>query len=806
MLYVAARVITNALAVAITVAIMPGIFLNPYVAVENPYLNFLAGAGIFIVLGALFWGIHVLVWPVILFFTGRIIIWSFGLFLIVLNTFVFYLLQSELFVATFTPDYDLLVIDEPAWLWMVFGGCGITLILTLLEGAIGLDSPIVGRPQHSRLYWRVIGRISAGGRNVLAENLRIAQLLDTIVPYLKDIAFDGTPLIVTRQFALRFLHRGRKVAVGETAPETLRLMLEDLGPTFVKLGQIVSTRAEHLPPAYRDSLAKLQSSVDPFPYEEVERIIKAELKGAPEELFASFERTPIAAGSTAQVHKATLKDGTVVVVKVQRPDIDVTVRADLNVLRDLTHVLERRFEWARDSDLSGIMDEYAKNVAIELDYTTEALNCRYLAANMEDFAEVHIPAIFGELSTARVLTQEFVEGVEVSKSDALDAAGVDRSALARGLVRAMIKQVLFDGFFHGDPHPGNVLVDTKASRLIFLDLGMVGTLTKDKRLALADLIWSLQEGDARAVGRVALSLTKRFKEVDEARFIQDIELVLKRWFALSFEGVSLSTCVKALFGAIYAHGLRLDPDMTLALKALLLTESSVAGLDPKLRLLPTAFEESKNLLVAQFDPDKIEQALKRELIRGAKEVVRHIPDIQDAVVVWLDHIRRGRFTPAGRRQRGQQANSGAGHHADQQHEAPASGHAADWTLDRLRHRQHGRRAGAARPFDDRLLHLHRLLDRHRRDRGRHDLALAQRRAALGRQTSPDRRSVDPAANATVEVVAPVAAHPGAPIGAKDPGRHPDPGIDEERHRAGALGQSTAQQANAVLEGVAGECR
>ena len=290
------------------------------------------------------------------------------------------------------------------------------------------------------------------------------------------------------------------------------------------------------------------------------------------------------------------------------------------------------------------MDEYAKNVAIELDYTTEALNCRYLAANMANLSEVHIPAIYAEFSTARVLTQEYVEGVEISHTAQLDAAGVDKPSLARAFVRAMIKQVLFDGFFHGDPHPGNILVNTETSRLIFIDLGMAGTLTKDKRLALADLIWSLHEGDAHAVGRVALSLTRRYKEVDEAKFIQDIELVLKRWFALSFQGTSLSACVKALFDTIYAHGLRLDPDMTLALKALLLTESSVGALDPTIRLLPTAFEESKSLLVSQFDPEKVEQTLKRELIRGAKEVVRHIPDIQDAVVVWLDHIRRGRFT------------------------------------------------------------------------------------------------------------------------------------------------------------------
>ena len=247
MFYVLARVVTNALAVAITVAVMPGIHLNPLITVENPYFNFVLVAGIFIGLGALFWGLHVLVWPVILFFTGRIIIWSFGLFLIVLNTFVFYLLQTEVFVATFTPHYDLLLIDPPNWLWLLFGGMGITITLILLEGAIGLDSPIVGRPQHSRLYWRVIGKISTGERNVLAENLRIAQLLDIIVPYLKDMALDETPLIVTRRLFQGFVHRGRKVAVGETAPETLRLMLEDLGPTFVKLGQIVSTRPSTCP-------------------------------------------------------------------------------------------------------------------------------------------------------------------------------------------------------------------------------------------------------------------------------------------------------------------------------------------------------------------------------------------------------------------------------------------------------------------------------------------------------------------------------------------------------------------------------
>ncbi|MCB0054596.1 MAG: AarF/ABC1/UbiB kinase family protein, partial [Caldilinea sp.] len=281
----------------------------------------------------------------------------------------------------------------------------------------------------------------------------------------------------------RIIYWRKKPLINESIPETVRYMLQDLGPTFVKLGQIVSSRAEQLPPDWRSELAQLQSDVEPFDSAEAERIVERELGQPVDELFADFDSAPLAAASTAQVHRATLHDGSEVVVKVQRPDIDVTVQADLNVIRELTRLTEQRFDWARHADLHGITTEYADNILLELDYTNEAFNGRMLAENMRMFPTIHVPAIYGQLSTRRVLVQEFVRGVKITNVEAIDAANLDRREMATTFMRAIVKQVLYDGFFHGDPHPGNVLVNTDTGEIIFLDLGMMGTLTTEKRMA-----------------------------------------------------------------------------------------------------------------------------------------------------------------------------------------------------------------------------------------------------------------------------------------------------------------------------------
>ena len=653
MLYFLVRVGVYMLALLLTLLLLPGLHVN---------LNLLVGVSpaefaqlkpdeqaiaevivsvipilvlFFLSLGFWFW--NWLTWPVILFFTGRLVLWSFGLLLIAVNALLFY-------VAVLNASGPGIYADDPAILWCVLGGLSMAFWSVFLEGITGLDSPLHTRSQSRHRYWQILNKVTFGGRNYFAENLRIAQSLEIITMYLKDIAFDNSPFGPIRRFFQRIIYWFKKPLIGESTAETVRYMLQELGPTYVKLGQIVSSRADQLPPEWREQMAKLQSNVAPFPYEVAEKIVKRELGAPIEELYATFNKEPLAAASTAQVHRATLPDGQEVVVKVQRPDIDITVRADLNVVRDLTRDLEKRFSWARNSDIYAITNEYADNILREIDYTNEAFNGRMLAKNMEVFPEVHVPAIYSDLSTGRVMTQEFIRGVKITNVEALDAAGVDRTQVATAFMRAIVKQVLYDGFFHGDPHPGNVLVDPATSQIIFLDLGMVGTLTTDKRMAVVNLLWSLSSGDNREIAKTVLGLTTSFKEVDEEAFIADVDRLLTRYTTFSDATMSISTAMKALLDAMYNAGLRMDAELTLALKSMIQAEETVRTLDPTLPLVDTAFDAAKELMVQSFDPDSVLKALRLQAVRSVKEAIRNIPSIEEMLASWFTQLRQGRFT------------------------------------------------------------------------------------------------------------------------------------------------------------------
>ena len=631
MRYVLVRVIVNTLALVVTIQLLPGLQLY------YSFSGFGWGDAVlsYVALGIGFWISTALLWPLMLVLSGRIIIWTFGFFLITINGIVFYL--SHRF-------WEAIEVGQPTYIWIAVGAILFTLSRTALEMVTGLDSPRAIQEQRRHTYWRFLSHLSIGHRNVFVENLRIAQLLDTSVRYLKQIAMDGSVFAPVRRFFQHQIYPNHAAVQSTSVAQTVRLMLQDLGPTFVKLGQVVSSRAQELPPVWRAELEQLHSAVMPFPYAEAERLIQQELGQPPSILYASFEQTPFAAASTAQVHRATLQDGSAVVVKVQRPDIDVTVKADLNVIRDLAQLLERRVSWARESDVGGIIKEYADNIVRELDYQSEAINGRYLAHNMAEFPEIHVPSIYSDLSTARIMTQEFVKGVKITNVCAIDEAGVDRAALAHVFMRAIVKQVLFDGFFHGDPHPGNVLVNLESGQLIFLDMGMMGSLTSQKRLALADLIWAIQEMDGREIARATLALTTRFKAVNEEKFIQDAELLLKRYTSVSDTGISLSSAMNILFDALANAGLRLDAELTLAIKALVQAEQIVHTLAPELPMVEVAFEETRRLMRQQFDSDFILGTLRRQALRGAKEAVRRLPDLPGAITRWLEGLQRGGFT------------------------------------------------------------------------------------------------------------------------------------------------------------------
>ncbi len=426
MIYFVIRVLVNALALALTVFITPGFTVDPLLP---PVISL---STTYILLGIVFGLINAFIRPTVLLFTANLLIRTMGLFALLVNAVLFWLM------GWIVPTME---IDNPRILWILVASLIMSVVIMVMEALFGLDKPEFANKTEHQFYWRWVGYLSSGRRNKIAENLRTAQILEVITKYTKDVAVEMTPLARFRIFMQELLFRDTELQTDLTLPEKVRYMLQELGPTFVKFGQIISSRAEVVPEEWLAELEKLQSNVPPFPYEDARNIIERELNQPPEVLYRTFVETPLAAASTAQVHRAVLRDGTEVAVKVQRPNIDVTVKADLNVMRDLAHQLNKRQEWARDMDARGLVNEFADNILTELDYRNEASNAGLLDYNMQRFERIKVPKVFGELSSRRVMTQEFVTGVKITNVQPIEEAGWDRTEIARIFVRAMMQQV-----------------------------------------------------------------------------------------------------------------------------------------------------------------------------------------------------------------------------------------------------------------------------------------------------------------------------------------------------------------------------
>jgi ubiquinone biosynthesis protein len=628
MLYFILRVLVNALAVALTLILLPGIHLSSSRGEPIP-VTYLA-------LGITFGLVNSFVLPVIILFTARLLLLTYWLFTFVIQVVMF------VFAAWISPTT--LTFDAPAILWITLGAFLLTLLTVVAEAITGLNSPVFDGNTRSRFYWRWLNRLPTGRRNWAVENLRVYFIQHILRSYLQEIAIGFTPFARFRAFMQRNIYDITEVPSERSLPANVRALLQDLGPTFVKFGQVVSSRAQEMAPEWRDEMVKLQSNVPPFPWDEARRIITRELKKTPEELYAGIEQEPFAAASTAQVHRATLHAGTLVVVKVQRPDIDITMKGDLNVMRDLSGIIQTRQEWAQDLDLKGLLSEFADNVLLELNYQNEMFNARQLAYNMASLPGIHVPAVYPALCSGRVLTQEFVRGVKITAVDKLDAAGIDRAQLARDFLNAMLKQVLFDGFFHADPHPGNVLVDTETSQIIFLDLGLMGNMTQEQRLVLGEIILSLQERDGRGLAEAVTQLSTPFKQVDEKGFIADMERAMKRYAMFQDEQMNLSAPMQDMLDSMRRSGYRLDPSLTLALKALFQAEEIVSALDPQLPLIAVAFEQLKQLFRDQLTAENLTRTVRTQALRSAKRVMRRIPNLASATTRWLDQYESGELT------------------------------------------------------------------------------------------------------------------------------------------------------------------
>ena len=369
-----------------------------------------------------------------------------------------------------------------------------------------------------------------------------------------------------------------------TAPEHVRMALEDLGPTFVKLGQLLSSRADVLPPAYQTQLARLQDAAPPEPPGTVEEVIEAELKRPAAEVFAWFDAAPLAAASIGQAHAARLVDGTEVVVKVRRPAAVAQVEVDLAALEWAAALASRCLASARRLDVAGLVAELARTLRAELDYEVEAANAERFLANLASDPTVHVPAVRREASTARVITLTRIDGLKVSNLAALDAAGVDRQALARRIVDVVLAMVFEHGFFHADPHPGNLFVEPDG-RLGLVDFGMVGAIDPPTRARLVRVFVATASGDAPLLADEMLGLGTATAPVDRAALIHDLAELLAQVTSVPLGELHLGPLLQAELAIVRRHRLRLPPELALLVKTAAMTEGVAALLDPDFVLL-----------------------------------------------------------------------------------------------------------------------------------------------------------------------------------------------------------------------------
>lgn len=307
-------------------------------------------------------------------------------------------------------------------------------------------------------------------------------------------------------------------AESETAPaEELAKDLERLGPTFIKLGQLLSTRADLLPGPYLDALARLQDQIEPFSYEEVERIVSGELGVRLSKAFADFEPTPLAAASLSQVHRAYMRDGRAVVVKVQRPNIRDLIVGDLEALGEIAHFLDLHTELGRRYEFDNMLVNLRKSLLRELDFTIEANNLHTIGQNLAEFEDIVLPEPIDDFTTTRVLTMEYISGKKITALNPLRLLEIDGSTLADQLFRAYLKQFLIDGLFHADPHPGNVFV-TDDDRIALLDVGMVGRMTRTFQDNLLRLLLAISEGRGEMAAQAAMRMGEEKEGFDRAAF------------------------------------------------------------------------------------------------------------------------------------------------------------------------------------------------------------------------------------------------------------------------------------------------
>ena len=415
------------------------------------------------------------------------------------------------------------------------------------------------------------------------------------------------------------------IAVREQEPEAAELAsdLERLGPTFIKLGQLLSTRADLLPARYLDALARLQDRVEPFPYTEVEHIVSTELGIRISKVFADFDREPTAAASLAQVHRAYLRDGRAVVVKVQRPGVREQIAEDLEALEQVAEFIDAHTEVGKRYEFGTMLAELRRSLLRELDFKQEAGNLIRLDGSLREFENIVVPQPFEDFTTSRVLTMEYIPGKNITSLSPLRLLEIDGAALAEELFRAYLKQILVDGFFHADPHPGNVFL-TEDDRIALLDLGMVAHITATFQDNLLRLLLVISEGRGDEAAEISMSMGEPKPNFDKTDFTHRVGNLVAEHADATLDRIDAGQVVLEITRISADCWFRLPPEFTMIAKTLLNLDRVVYTLVPDFDPSAIIREEATTILMQRI-AKSIEPGNILSRVVEVKEFVERLP-------------------------------------------------------------------------------------------------------------------------------------------------------------------------------------
>lgn len=408
---------------------------------------------------------------------------------------------------------------------------------------------------------------------------RYGQIIEVLQKYGFGYIVDKIGLSSIRDLTYKFKNKDKMDRLNTPGPVRARKILEELGPTYIKLGQLLSMRHDLIPLEYATEFAKLQDDAPSFEFEEVELIIREELGHSIKELFDHFDKKPLACASIGQVHRAKIKDGDEVVVKVQRPGIKEVIESDLDIMYSIARLVEEHIPEARLYKPMEIADELSHSILAEIDYTQEGWNADRFADNFRENSQVHIPRVYWDYTNKRVLTLEYIKGIKSSHVDLLDKQNLDRSNIAFVVGKAFMQQVFEDGFFHADLHPGNILI-MEDETVAFLDFGMTGHLSSEISDMFLDGMVALVKGDSSSFIELFRDMGCIDSNVDTRSLKVDIESFRSKYYGKALKNLDTSVIIEELIDILRDHQVTIPHNIALLVRGIVAVESFVLIIDP----------------------------------------------------------------------------------------------------------------------------------------------------------------------------------------------------------------------------------